>query len=169
MRAAKERGEIEKIPGGRRAKGLPRLSKDPKIRKAQRIIEKAMAEQSKAAAVQANGNEAPVAWSDLSKAEKLSRATDVGLDRVYQTLTAPYDPTDLKQAQLVTNLALSVIGQQIRLDALKELQRGDVPAAKVDEEQRLLDVAFSDLGMGRRLTIEAPDDGEERAASEGAK
>ena len=43
MRLAKARGEIEKIPGGRRAKGLPPLSKDPKIRKAQRFVEKAMA------------------------------------------------------------------------------------------------------------------------------
>ena len=39
MREAKERGEINRFPNGRRAKG----SKDPKIRKAQRFVEKAMA------------------------------------------------------------------------------------------------------------------------------
>jgi hypothetical protein len=32
MRAAKARGEIERFPGGRRAKGLPPLSRDPTIR-----------------------------------------------------------------------------------------------------------------------------------------
>ena len=68
----------------------------------------------------------------------------------------------------VKDTALSIISQQIRLDALKELQgRGDVPTAKAEEEQRLLDVAFSDLGVGRRLTIETPDDGEERAVEIG--
>jgi hypothetical protein len=43
MRAAKAAGLIEKIPGGRRARGLPPLSPDPTIRKAQRLIEELMA------------------------------------------------------------------------------------------------------------------------------
>jgi len=43
MRAAKAQGEIDRFPGGRRKRGLPRLSKNPIIRKAQRIVEKAKA------------------------------------------------------------------------------------------------------------------------------
>src|SRR5215471_1172341 len=39
MRAAKAAGLIEKFPGGRRARGLPQLSKNPTIRKAQRLVE----------------------------------------------------------------------------------------------------------------------------------
>jgi hypothetical protein len=43
QRLAKQAGLIEKIPGGRRAKGLPKLSKDRTIRKAQRVLEEMMA------------------------------------------------------------------------------------------------------------------------------
>jgi hypothetical protein len=39
MRAAKAAGQIARFPGGRRTRGLPPLSKDPKIRRAQRIVE----------------------------------------------------------------------------------------------------------------------------------
>src|SRR5262249_30721912 len=82
MREAKARGETERFPGGRRARGLPPLSEDPTIRKAQRIIEAKMAEQSKAAVTT---GERP--WSELSKAEKLAVATDLGLDVSMKILT----------------------------------------------------------------------------------
>ena len=76
MREAKAAGQIERFPGGRRARGLPPLSKDPKIRRAQRIVERAMAN-----GVTTNGNggiDRP--WESLTKAEKLSRATELALD-----------------------------------------------------------------------------------------
>src|SRR6516165_1029493 len=49
MRAAKARGELARLPGGRRSRGLPKLSRDKKIRRAQRILEKKMAARKKAA------------------------------------------------------------------------------------------------------------------------
>ena len=167
MRAAKARGEIERFPGGKRARGLPPLSRDPTIRKAQRIVERLMAEQT---GVQAITNEAvpPRTWDDLTKAEKLSRAADLALDCARQILELGIDRSDVKLVAQVKDTALNIISQQIRLDSLKELQvRGDAPAAKVrDEEQRLLALAFSELGVRHPQIIEAPisaDDGEERA------
>jgi hypothetical protein len=47
MKAAKVRGEIQKIPGGRRARGLPPRSKDRIIARGQRLIEQAIAEMEK--------------------------------------------------------------------------------------------------------------------------
>jgi|307.fasta_scaffold466305_1 hypothetical protein len=66
MKAAKERGEIAKIPGGRRARGLPPLSKDPTIRKAQRMVEKMKATRDVAVPAKA--------WGEMGKGEKLSAA-----------------------------------------------------------------------------------------------
>jgi hypothetical protein len=43
MRRAKAAGLIEKIPGGRRKRGLPKLSKDRIIARAQRVLEEVMA------------------------------------------------------------------------------------------------------------------------------
>ena len=63
MKAAKERGEIAKIPGGRRARGLPPLSKDPTIRKAQRMVEKMKATRDVAVPAKA--------WGEMGKGEKL--------------------------------------------------------------------------------------------------
>jgi len=143
------------------------LSKDRTIRRAQRILERLMAEQT---GVQATTNEAvpPRTWDDLTKAEKLSRAADLALDCARQILELGIDRSDVKLLAQVKDTALNIISQQIRLDALKELQvRGDAPAAKVrDEEQRLLALAFSELGVRHPQIIEAPmsaDDGEERA------
>jgi hypothetical protein len=74
MRAAKARGEVERFPGGRRAKGLPPLSKDKTIRRAQRILEAQMVDVTKripAALVEQ--------WDELSPAQKLAIETNTGL------------------------------------------------------------------------------------------
>jgi len=55
MREAKARGEIERFPGGRRKRGLPPLSKDRTIRKAQRLVEKMMATRVKGLPARARG------------------------------------------------------------------------------------------------------------------
>ena len=47
MRAAKERGEIDKIPGGRRAKGSPPRSKDRIIARGQRLVDRMIEEMDK--------------------------------------------------------------------------------------------------------------------------
>ena len=156
MRLAKARGEIEKIPGGRRAKGLPPLSKDPNIRKAQRFVEKAMAK-----LVPSDGRP----WTEMSKAEKLGRATELALDCVRDILELGIDPSDAKTLAIVKDTALNIISQQIRLDALKELHaRGDAAADNGRaEEQRLFDLAFADLQMHQARVIEAntPADGDD--------
>jgi hypothetical protein len=80
MRQAKAAGQIERFPGGRRPRGLPPLSKDPTIRRAQTLVERAMAKK--------NGTGVPEVptvpdnvrpWSSLSKGERLSSATDDSL------------------------------------------------------------------------------------------
>ena len=81
MRALKARGEIERFPGGRRARGLPRLSKNPIIRKAQRIVEKA-----KAMVDQAIATVPERPWSELSHPEKLALETGVSLDIIAKIL-----------------------------------------------------------------------------------
>ena len=83
MREAKARGEIERFPGGRRARGLPPLSKDRTIRRAQRILE---------ARVSNRGAVMVPATSDATKAEKLGEATDISLDRVLAFLYLDVDP-----------------------------------------------------------------------------
>jgi hypothetical protein len=106
MRSAKLRGEIERFPGGRRARGLPPLSKNKHVRKAQRIIEARMARAVVVPAV------------DTTKAERLSEATDRSLGRVQEILDEEFDPREeFKQYQLQMNVALAVIASQVRLDA----------------------------------------------------
>jgi len=164
-RQARERGEIKRFPNGARARGLPPLSKDPTIRKAQRLIEKAMAK-----LVPSDGRP----WTEMSKAEKLGRATELALDCVRDILELGIDPSDAKTLAIVKDTALNIISQQIRLDALKELHaRGDAAADNGRaEEQRLFDLAFTDLQMQRARVIEAStpangDDEEDRAVDGG--
>ena len=165
MRAAKARGEIGRFPGGQRARGLPPLSKDRTIRRAQRLVEKAVA---------VNGKEVAEgqarAWASLNKAEKLGRATELALDCVREILELGIDPSDAKTLSIVKDTALNIISQQIRLDALKELHaRSDAAADNGRaEEQRLFDLAFADLQMQRARVIDAStpangDDEEDRA------
>jgi hypothetical protein len=111
MRAAKAAGLIERFPNGRRAKGLPGLSRDPTIRKAQRIIEAAMAEAEKSTAVVAQKP-----WSEMSRGEKLAAAADKGLGVAMKTLELDVDPADIKLFTLQNNTALSVIAAQIRVE-----------------------------------------------------
>ena len=161
MRASIAAGEIDRFPNGRRSRDLPPLSKDPTIRKAQRLIEKAMAK-----LVPSDGRP----WTEMSKAEKLGRATELALDCVRDILELGIDPSDAKTLAIVKDTALNIISQQIRLDALKELHaRGDAAADNGRaEEQRLFDLAFADLQMQRARVIEAStpangDDEEDRA------
>jgi hypothetical protein len=110
MRAAKERGEIERFPGGRRSRGLPPLSKDRIIPRAQRAAEKRMAERA-----MVPRDERP--WEELSMGEKLARAADTALDRLYDDiLCGKTDLDDPKAKRLLLDAALGVISQQVRVD-----------------------------------------------------
>jgi hypothetical protein len=115
MREAKERGEIVRFPGGRRPRGSPPLSKDKTIRRAQRIIEAEieMARKKKQSLLTL----APKVWRELTRAEKLERAADLGLDRAFEILQLGVNPLDPKILAIVQNTALTVISRQIAIEA----------------------------------------------------
>jgi hypothetical protein len=138
MREAKARGEIERFPGGRRARGLPRLSRDPTIRKAQRILE---ARVSKAVV--------PTA-SNATKADKLSDATDKSLDLVLGFLNRDVDPEkDPKLFAQQLNSAHLTINTQVRVDNAKLTAEALGPAGLNEQElreraRRLIREAFAE-------------------------
>jgi hypothetical protein len=68
---------------------LQDLWKDPTIRKAQRIVEKA-----KAMVDQAIATVPERPWSEFTKAEKLGAVTNVALDIAREILTLGVDPRD---------------------------------------------------------------------------
>ena len=81
------------------------MSKDKHIRKAQRLVE---AQMSQRAAIVAAG---------LTKAERLSAATDTALEVATEILALGVDPTDARILAIVKDTALSIIATQARLDA----------------------------------------------------
>jgi hypothetical protein len=118
MRWAKAAGLIARIPGGRRAKNLPPLSKDCKIRRAQRMLEAAMAKRKAEKAALPVLAQRP--WNELGKAEKLSEATDKSLDAIYDFLLMEVDPVEDQKLFIARQqVALSTVSNQIRLDAAK--------------------------------------------------
>ena len=139
MREAKARGEIERFPGGRRARGLPRLSKNPIIRKAQRIVEKA-----KAMVDQAIATVPERPWSELSHPEKLALETGVSLDIIAKILNDGaqilerdgLEGTDIKLATFVRDTAQSVISNQIRIDSAKLAAGVSSPAGLTEAQRR---------------------------------
>ena len=139
MREAKAAGLIEKIPGGRRARGLPKLSKDKKIRKGQRILENLEKEMTARKAEKAAAVPAVVErpFEELEKAEQLSEATGKSLSRVYRFLLQEIDPAaDPKMFALQINTALATISAQIRLDSAVLMARSG-PVLNEDERERL--------------------------------
>jgi len=128
MREAKARGEIERFPGGRRARGLPPLSKDRTIRRAQRILE---ARGSNRGAVMVP------ATSDATKAEKLGEATDISLDRVLAFLYLDVDPrAEPKLFALQMNTAMTTISNQVRVDTAELTARALSPTGLTEEQRR---------------------------------
>jgi hypothetical protein len=147
MRAAKARGEIARFPGGRRARGLPPLSKDPTIRRAQKIVEKLMALQ----------DIAPVRklpWEELSHSDKLDKGTGLALDIAAKILNDGamilerdgLEGTDIKLVTLVKDTALQVISNQIRVDTAA-LQAQALSTAGLSDEQK--------RERARRMILEA--------------
>jgi hypothetical protein len=107
---------------------LPLLSRDPKIRKAQRIIEAVMAEKESAPAV------VQKPWAEMSRGEKLAAAADKGLGVAMKTLELEVDPTDIKLLALQNNTALSVISYQIRVEqAPREFSPPAEPSISLEE------------------------------------
>jgi hypothetical protein len=58
-------------------------------------------------------------WSEMTKAERLSAATDLGLGIVREILQLGVDPDNPKLLKIVQETALSTISQQIRVDEAK--------------------------------------------------
>jgi hypothetical protein len=122
MREAKARGEISRFPGGRRARDLPKLSKDKTIRKAQRIIEKA-----KAVAEQQIAKTEGMTWEELSHSEKLTRQTGTALNITAKILNEGarlldqngLEGMDIKLLTLVKDTAMQSIGTQVRVDSAR--------------------------------------------------
>jgi hypothetical protein len=122
-RKLKAASQVDRVWGGsRRAKGLPPLSKNRKVRKAQRLVEARMAERKRAALVAVPGSDLPVLpaerpWAEMSKGEKLAAATDRALDVAKAYLDMPVDADNLRLASLQSSLALEIIGYQIRVES----------------------------------------------------
>jgi hypothetical protein len=139
MREAKDRGEIERFPGGRRARDLPPLSRDPIIRKAQRIVEKA-----KAMADQEIATTLERPWSELTHTEKLDKGTGMALNIAAKILNDGaqllerdgLEGTDPKLAALVKDTALQVISTQVRVDNAKLAASVLSPTGLTNEERR---------------------------------
>jgi hypothetical protein len=138
LREAKARGEVERFPGGRRARGLPSLSRDPTIRKAQRILEKAKA--------MADQEIAPVPdrpWEVMGHSEKLDKETGLALDIAAKILRDGaqmlerdgIEGADIKLVTMVKDTALQVISTQVRVDNAK-LAASVLAPAGLNEEQR---------------------------------
>jgi hypothetical protein len=113
MRVAKERGEIEKIPGGRRAKGLPPRSKDRIIARGQRLIEQAIAEMAKA---KKNLPAVPdKSWEELTDGEKFARNFSASLDFNNEVLNRHTNWEDTELLKLKKEIALSTQLAAIRV------------------------------------------------------
>jgi hypothetical protein len=119
MRLAKAAGRIDKIPGGRKPRGAPHHNADKTIVRAQRLIEGMMMAK-KSMLFEAPGDKPLTiptkSWDQMSKADRLSAATDLGLGIVKEILELGVDPSDVKLLAQVKDTALTIISQQIKVD-----------------------------------------------------
>jgi len=117
MRAAKDAGLIERFPNGRR-RGVPNGAPpaDKHIRRAQLVIER-LRDMVKKAVPALPADAVPAKpWDEMTKAEKLSAATELALDNVRQILELGINPEDVKLLAQVKDTALTIISQQIRIE-----------------------------------------------------
>jgi hypothetical protein len=71
--------------------------------------------------VDAPSANAPVPWSDKTKAERLSELADMGMEQSHRILSIEFDPDDIspgnvKRMAIVSNHALAILGAQIKVD-----------------------------------------------------
>jgi len=67
--------------------------------------------------VTAPAGQPPVAWEQQSKGERLSHNVDLGLEFTRRLLELPFDPDNLKLLGHQKDAALTLISQQIRIEA----------------------------------------------------
>ena len=138
MRLAKERGLIEKFPNGRRRRGSPKRSADKIVARAQRVMEAAMAKRSTLPAAVGEPTVAVKPWGEMSKGEKLAANTDLALDFTRQLLELPFDPENVKLLGHQKDAALTIISQQIRIEA-ERLRAPPTRGGSVEEFYRRYD------------------------------
>jgi len=117
MRTAKDAGLIERFPNGRR-RGVPNGAPpaDKHIRRAQLVIERLRDMVKKAVPALSTDAVPAKPWDEMTKAEKLSAATELALDNVRQILELGINPEDVKLLAQVKDTALTIISQQIRIE-----------------------------------------------------
>ena len=117
MRQAKAQGLIERFPNGRR-RGVPNGAPpaDKHIRRAQLVIERLKDMVKKSVPALPTDAVPAKPWDEMTKAEKLSAATELALDNVRQILELGINPEDVKLLAQVKDTALTIISQQIRIE-----------------------------------------------------
>jgi hypothetical protein len=121
MMALKAAGRITKLPCGRKPRETPRRSKNKVVAHARRLIEEIVLVKKSRPLPSPGPVPTPTAGDPLpaqplTKADKLSRATELALDIVQQILELGVDPSDVKLLAQVKDTALTIISQQIRVD-----------------------------------------------------
>ena len=123
QKAAKAAGLIKKIPGGRRAKGLPPRSKDRIIARGQRLIEQAIAEMVKAKKNLPAAPERP--WEEKTVGEKFSTNFEDALDFSHEVLNRNTNWEDIELLKLKKEIALAAQSQAIRIRVAELSPRSD--------------------------------------------
>jgi hypothetical protein len=133
MMALKAAGGITKLPCGRKPRGTPRRSKDKVVARARRLVEEIVSVKKSQPQPSPGPLSAPAAGvalpaQPLTKADKLSRTTELALDIVQQILELGVDPSDVRLLAQVKDTALTIISQQIRVDEgrLRGARRPDI-------------------------------------------
>jgi hypothetical protein len=113
----KAAGIIVKIAGGRKTRGSSRRSADKVVSRAQRLVEEMVMAKRIVAASQGEPPALPVAkpWAAMTQAERLAANADRALEVTRQILELPVDPDNPKLLAHIKEVALTVIGQQIRV------------------------------------------------------
>ena len=150
MRAAKERGEVDRFPNGRRARGLPKRSKDRIIARGQRLIEQAIAEMAKAKKNLPAVPERP--WEEKTVGEKFSANFEDALDFSHEVLNRNTNWEDIELLKLKKEIALAAQSQAIRIRVAELSPRSD------DSVVNRLMQRVAALRRGERVIDIAPDD-----------
>jgi hypothetical protein len=119
QKAAKAAGLIKKIPGGRRARGLPPRSKDRIIARGQRLIEQAIAMAKALPAVPGKS------WEDLTDGQKFARNFSASLDFNHEVLNRHTNWEDTQLLKLKKEIALSTQTAAIRVKVAELAPRAD--------------------------------------------
>ena len=123
MRSAIAAGEVDRFPNGRRARGLPKRSKDRIIAHGQRLVEQAIAEMAKAKKNLPAVPEKP--WEEKTVGEKFSANFEDALDFSHEVLNRNTNWEDIELLKLKKEIALAAQSQAIRIRVAELSPRSD--------------------------------------------